>query len=160
MSSREHPPQWLVKPELLRPTDLDDAVHRPANRDPAHACRDIVGCHWLEQDGWNADYPVVGGRVGDARDELEELGCVDDRERDRRRPDQLFLGELRPEVAGRRGIGIAALGQRRRADNRQGDVMPDACGSLGGENVAGRCSEKLEGCRVLEVWRVRHVDDD
>ena len=115
------------------------AATRPT---PAATSSDAIG--WNRTSGTRT---VLAHRclVGDALDELEELGRVDDRVRDPRRPDQLLLGELRQEVAGGRRFGIAALSQRLRADDRQGDMVPDACRRLGGEQVLGRGLEELEG---------------
>ena len=47
-----------------------------------------------------------------------------------------------------------------RSDDRQRDVMADPRGRLGDEQVVGRGREEVERRRVLEVGRVRHVDDD
>ena len=76
------------------------------------------------------------------------------------RLDQGLLDELRQEVAGGRLRQVAALGQLLRADDRQRDVVADAGGRLRGQQVAGRRREEVERRRVLEVGRVRHVDDD
>ena len=80
--------------------------------------------------------------------------CVacDDGVGDRRALDQLLLRDLCAEVA--------AFGQAFGSDDRQRDVMADAGGCFGVEEVAGRRFEELEHCRVLERRGVRHVDDD
>ena len=160
MPKGKGPAYDLVDPEPLRPTDLDDAVHGRADGDPDHCGGHVVGSHRLEEDGWHSDNPVVRGTVGDALDELVELRRMNNRVRDAGCLDQRLLGQLRAEVAGSGRRGITALGQRLRADDRQCDVMPDACGHVRGQQVAGRGFEELEGRRVREVGRVRDVDDD
>ena len=81
---RETQSDEFVEAELLRPRDLDDAVHRSRHGDLRHRLRDIVRRHGLEQHGGDAHRVAVGGLVGDALDELEELRRADDRVRDRR----------------------------------------------------------------------------
>ena len=66
-------------------------------------------------------------------------------------PDQLLLRDLGPEVA--------AVGQPVGADDRQGDVVPDAGRGLGVQQVARGGLEELEHRGVLERGRVRDVDD-
>jgi hypothetical protein len=95
---------------------------------------------------------TVGGRLGDGSDELEELGCADDRVGNPRSLDQVLLGHLRAEVpAGKKTTG---------ADDRQRNVMPHASGRLGGKEVTPRRLEELQDGLVLERRRVGHVDDN
>ena len=77
--------------------------------DLAHGSGDVVRCDRLDQHMREPHRVTVRGRVGDALDELEELGRMDDRVGDRAVPDQLLLRDLRPEVA--------ALGQALGADD-------------------------------------------
>ena len=66
--------------------------------------------------------------------------------------DEVFLGELRAEVAAR----LESVG----ADDGEGDVMADAGGLFGGEKVsAGRFEEFQHGV-VFERRRVGDVDDN
>ena len=109
--------------------------------DPADRRGDVVGRHRLEEHRWHADGAAVGGVVGDALDELEELRRMDDRVRDRRRLDQRLLGELRPEVAGGRRSG-SPLSDRLGADDRQRDVVADSCGRFGGAGGCGSTSRR------------------
>ena len=57
-------------------------------------------------------------------------------------------------------VEVTALGQLLRSDDRQGDVVADACGRFGDQQVVGRGREEVERGRVLEVGGVRDVDDD
>src|SRR5262245_9351219 len=68
------PSDDLVEAEPLGPGDLDRAVERRAQGGPADRVRDVVGRHGLEGHRRRADNVPLGGRVGDAREELEELG--------------------------------------------------------------------------------------
>ena len=86
VARRQPPPDELVEAELLRAGDLDDAVDRRADRDPADRRGDVVGRHRLEQHRRQPHRVAVGGGVGDALEELEELRRVDDRVRDRASP--------------------------------------------------------------------------
>ena len=141
----------VVEAERLRSADLDHAVQRGTDGDAGHRRGDVLGSHGLNEHRRQTDDLAVGGVVGDAADELEELRGVDDRIRDGGPFDQLLLSGLRPHVA--------ALGQPIGADHRQGDVMTNAGGRLRVEEVAGRGLEELEHGSVLERRRVRHVDD-
>ena len=76
----------LIEPELVRPGDLDDAVHRLAHGDPAERARDIIGRDGLDERGRQPDRVAVGGVRGDAVEELEELRRTGDRVRDRGLP--------------------------------------------------------------------------
>jgi hypothetical protein len=92
-------PEEFVHPELLGPGDLDPAVHRRPDCDSGYRLGDVVARDRLEQHRGHPDRAVDGGGVGDAFHELEELCRVHDRIRDRGVLDQLFLGDLRLEVA-------------------------------------------------------------
>ena len=98
--------------------------------------------------------------IGNAFDELEELGRVDDRVRNPGSRNDLLLGLLRAEVASRGLRGIAVLPQLVVPDDPQRDVVPDSGGALGSEKVVGRPLEELERRRVLEGGRVGYVDND
>src|SRR5438552_8420217 len=88
----------FVKAKLLWPRHFNDAVQRCSHCDPANRNRNIRGRYGLEQHGGDVHRIPVGGIVGDAFEELEELRSADDRVRDRRVSDQLVLGDLRAEV--------------------------------------------------------------
>src|SRR5262245_18548897 len=93
----------VVEAELLGAGDLDDAVHRRAHGDRRHRPGDVVRRHRLDEHRRQAHRGAVGGGVGDALDELEELRRVHDRVRDRGPRDQRLLRDL--------GAEVAALGQ-------------------------------------------------
>src|SRR5262249_19944981 len=75
-----------------------------------------------------------------------------DRVRDLGGLDQALLGHLRAEVAAHE----EALG----ADDRQCDVVGDAGGRFGSEEVPSRSLEELQHRLVLPRGRVRYVHDD
>jgi hypothetical protein len=77
---------------------------------------------------------------------------MDQRIRDGRALDQALLGEL--------GAEIAAVLQALGADNREGEVMPDAGGDLGCGQVPAGSLEEIHRGLVLERGRVGNVDDD
>src|SRR5690606_38704794 len=76
---------------------------------------------------------------------------MDDRVRDARIPNQVFLGLLGPEVS--------AIGKPIGPDDRQDHMVADVRSFLGLEYAAGRSFEELPHRRVLERGRVRDVDD-
>src|SRR5688500_2121159 len=53
----------FVKPKLLWPRDLDDAVHRSRHGVPTHRLRDVLRRYGLEQHGCDAHRIPVGGLV-------------------------------------------------------------------------------------------------
>ena len=69
------------------------------DRDVGQGGGDVVGRLGLNEHGRQMNRLALGARVGDAADELEELRRAEDRVRDGRGLDRLFLGELRTEVA-------------------------------------------------------------
>ena len=131
---------------------LDRAVQRLLDCDVGQRGSDVIRHDGLHHRRRQSNRLAVGGRLGDAADELEELRCADDRVGNQRGLDQVFLGHLRAEVTtGKQTIG---------ADNRQRDVMSHAGGRFGGKEVAPRGLEERQDCLVLERRRVRHVEDD
>ena len=88
----------------------------------------------------------------DAADELEELRGADDRVRNLRGLDEVFLGQLRAEVAAREH----AVG----ADDREGHMMADAGGRFGGVDVSAGRFEEVQNGLVFERRRVGDVDDN
>jgi hypothetical protein len=46
-------------------------------RDPAYRTRHIVSRHRLDERKWQAYFVAVGGKIGDALDEFEELRRAD-----------------------------------------------------------------------------------
>src|SRR5262249_15719346 len=110
----------FVEGELLGPGDLDDPVHRRADGDVRQRAGHVLGGHGLDEHVCQAHRVAAGGLVGDAADELEELGRVDDRVGDRGVLDQLLLGNLRPHVT--------TVGQAVGPHDRQRHVMPNASG--------------------------------
>ena len=131
---------------------LDRAVQRLLDGDVGQRGGDVIRHDGLHQGGRQPNRLPVGGRLGDAAHELEELRRADDRVGNLGGLDQVFLGHLRAEVTTRK----QAIG----ADNRQRNVMSHAGGRFGGKEVAPRRLEELQDGLVLERRRVRHVDDD
>ena len=74
--------------------------------------------------------------------EFEELGGADDGVRNPGCLDQVLLRHL--------GAQVAAVGKTVGADDRQRDVMSDAGGGFGGEQVAPRRLEELQHGVILE----------
>lgn len=64
----------LVKAELLGRGDLDGAIQRCTDRDPAVRACGIVGGHRLDEHGRDTPRVAVGASVGDAGDELKRTG--------------------------------------------------------------------------------------
>ena len=91
VSRREALADQLVEAELLGAGDFDRAIHWRADGDPADSPGDVVGRHGLNEDRGQPNRRSVGGFIGDALDELEELRRLDDRVRDPAPLDQLFL---------------------------------------------------------------------
>src|SRR5690606_30395151 len=76
---------------------------------------------------------------------------MDDRVRDARIPNQVFLGLLGPEVS--------AIGKPIGPGDRRDRMVADVRSFLGLEDVAGRSLEALPPRRVLDRGRVRDADD-
>src|SRR5919107_3986291 len=141
----------FVQTELLWPRHFNDAVDRRSYGDTANLTRDILSCHGLDQNGCESHRVAVRRIVGYSLDELEELRSADDRVLDRRSLDQFLLGDL--------GTEVATFGEAFGSHDRQRDVMAHACRRFSIKEVAGRCLEEVQHCRVLERWGVRHVYD-
>src|SRR5258708_3145194 len=67
----------FVKTELFGSSYFNRAVHRRAHRDLSDRTGDIVGRHRLDERRWQAYFVAVGGKIGDAFDEFEELRRAD-----------------------------------------------------------------------------------
>ena len=80
------------RPKVFAPGDR--AVDRGAGGDAGDGGGHVLGRHGLDEGVGQADGVAVGGLVGDAADELEELGGVHDRVRLARVLDQPFLDLL------------------------------------------------------------------
>src|SRR5215813_1421197 len=89
----------LIETELFRSAYFDGAIHWWAHRNPSDCAGDIVGCHGLGQRSWETYLVAFCGQVSDTLDEFIELRRADDRIGDRGTLDQVFLGDLCPEVA-------------------------------------------------------------
>ena len=111
-----------VEMERFGPADFNGAIQGSARRNPRDRTRDIVRRNRLDEHRRHTNGVAVGGGVGDALQELEELRGLDDRVRDRGFLDQLLLRELRAEVA--------AFQQTFGSDNRQRHMMSDAGGGF------------------------------
>ena len=83
MQSSEATSDEVVKAELFGPRHLDSAIHWRAHRDHGDRISDIVSRHRLNEHRCQPNSSALGGGVGDALDELEELRRVDDRVGDR-----------------------------------------------------------------------------
>ncbi len=93
-----------------------------------------------------------GSRLGDAAQELHELGRVHDRIGNAAGLDQLLLGELAAE--------ITAFLQPLGADDRKRDMMFDARRLFGRKQVAAGGLEEREHRLALERGRIGKIDDD
>ena len=71
------PPDEFIETKLFRPPYFNGAIHWWAHRDPAYRTGDIVGRHGLDEHRWQAHLVAVGGKIGDALDEFEELRRAD-----------------------------------------------------------------------------------
>src|ERR671916_729049 len=150
-ASRKYFLNGSAETDFLGPRHFNDAVDRRSYGDPANRTRDILSCDGLDQNGCESHRVAVRRIVGYSLDELEELRSVDDRVLDRRSPDQVLLGDL--------GTEVATFGEAFGSHDRQRDVMTHTCRRFSIKEVAGRCFEELQHCRVLERWGVRHVYD-
>ena len=135
-------PDQVVEAELLGTRDLDHAIHWRTEGDLCQGAGDIVRRHGLDEHRRQADRGAVGGSIGNALDELEELRRVNDRVGDRRVLDQLLLCDLRAEVA--------AFAQALGAYDRQGHVMPHTGRRFRGQEVACRRLEELQNRLILK----------
>jgi hypothetical protein len=88
-----------IEIERFGPTDFNGAVHGSPRRNPRNRTCDIVGGYRLDEHWWQTNGITVSGSVGDALQELEELSRLDDRVRNRRLLDQLFLRQFCAEAA-------------------------------------------------------------
>ena len=132
--------------------DFEDAADWLADRGAGDGGCDVVGRHRLAQRRRDPHGVAVGRRIGDAPDELEELGRAHDRERDGRFLDELFLCVLGAEVAaGEQPVG---------SDDGQCDQVRHPGRLRCGEHVAGGGGEEVPGGPILEGRGVGDVDDD
>ena len=88
----------LIETELLGTGHFDGPIHRRAHGDLTDRLGDIISRHGLNERRWQPNARSVGGFIGDASDELEELGRVNNRVRDPGTLDQGLLRVLGPEV--------------------------------------------------------------
>jgi hypothetical protein len=78
----QEPLDEFVEAEPLRTGQLDRAVHRRPDREVGQRGGDVVGHDGLHQRGRQADCSPVGGRLGDAGEEVEELRRAEGRAED------------------------------------------------------------------------------
>src|SRR5690606_2436482 len=88
----------LIETEPFRSSHFPDTEDRRADGHPCDCGCHIVGRHRLNQDWSQSDDVAISASVSDATNELEELGGMDDRIRNRRLLDQLLLDELGSEI--------------------------------------------------------------
>ena len=118
----------LVHADRFGARQLDRAVQRFLNGNIGQRGSDIVRRDWLHHSGWQSNRVPVACRFGDAPHELKELRRTNDRIRNARSLDQVFLRHLRAEVTTRQ----QALG----ADDRQCHVMPHFGGRFRSQEIA------------------------
>ena len=145
-------PDQFVERHGLGTGDFDRAVDRRCQRDIGERRHHVVGRDRLDQRRRQANLLADGGRLGNAADKLEELRGTQDGVGNAGRLDEVFLRDLGPE--------IAVLGKPFATDDRQGNVMANAGGSFGSQQVTARRFEEIEDGLVFPRRRVRHVDDD
>src|SRR5262249_16059590 len=109
---------------------------RLADSNSAYRNGDILCGHWVEKRSWQTHLVAVGGSVGNALDELEELRRTHDRVRNRSAFDHSFLGHLRAEVTARK----KTVG----ADDRKSHMMFYSCSPFRGYEVTARGLEEIE----------------
>jgi hypothetical protein len=136
----------------LRTGHFNGATHWGAHGDAADCLGNVISRHRLNENRWQSNRRSDGGFIGDALDELEELGRVNDRVRDPSALDQYLLSVLRSEVG--------TVGYPLGSHHGQRDVMlhTGCCSVL--EKVTRGGGEELHDRRVLERRGVRDVDDD
>ena len=88
----------LVETELLRTRHFNSAIHWCARGDPADRLGDVISRHGLNERRGQPNHRSVGGVIGDALDELEELRRVNNRDPDPATFDQRLLSVLRSEI--------------------------------------------------------------
>src|SRR5689334_18443291 len=72
-------PGEFIEMKLFRPSYFNSAVHRLAQRDFSDRAGDIIGRHRLNERVWQAYCVALGGKIGDALDEFEELRRANNR---------------------------------------------------------------------------------
>ena len=95
----------LIETELLGAGHFNRAIEWRVHGDPADRLGDVISRHGLNEYRWQPNGRSVGGFIGYARDELEELRRLNDRVRERPTLDQCFLSVLRSEVG---AVGVYA----------------------------------------------------
>jgi hypothetical protein len=147
----QHLPHQLGERDPLRSRGLDEGVDGLGNGGIGNGGRDVLGRDRLQVRSGHDDGVAVGRRIRDSGQELEELSGPDDGVRHRRRLDQLLLSKL--------GAHVAAVRYAVGTDDGQGDVVPDAGCGFSGQQVASGGLEELQYSRILERWRIGHIDD-
>src|SRR5690606_8721494 len=88
----------FVQPELLRPRNFQGAVEWSTRGCSSNPTRYVVGRDWLDQYGGKTYRVSLRRCHRECLEELKELRGLHDRVRNRRLPDELFLGDLPTEV--------------------------------------------------------------
>src|SRR4051794_32889362 len=88
-----------IEIERFGPPDFKRAIQRSTRHDPRDRSCNIVSGNRLDEHWWQTNGSPVSRSVRDAVQELEELSRLDNRVRNRRLLNQLFLREFRAEVA-------------------------------------------------------------
>ena len=148
----EQAPRPGVDAQRLGPAELDAAVGGRAGGQLGHGRGHVVGGHELHLPGGEPDGVALGAGLDDLGQELEELRGAQDRVRDVPRLDLGLLGDL--------GAQVPAVGQELGPDDADREVVTDARGALGREEVARRGGEERQDRVVLPGRRVGDVDDD
>src|SRR5215472_7912256 len=145
-------PDQFVERHGLQTGDFDRAVNRRSDRDIGERRCHVLRRDRLDQSWRQANLLADGGRLGNASDKLEELRRAQDCVGNGGRLDEVFLHDLRPE--------IAIVGKPFATNDRQGNMVAHAGGTFRSQQVTARCLEELEDCLVFPYRRVRHIDDD
>ena len=67
----------LIETEFFWPPYFNGGIHRRTHRNLFDCAGDIVSRHRLDQRKWQAHFVAVGGKIGDAFEEFEELSRAD-----------------------------------------------------------------------------------
>src|SRR5262249_15297344 len=129
LTCRDISSDQFIKAKLFRPAYFKGAVYWWAHRDPGYGTGDILGRHGLDQRRWQAYLVALGGNIGDALDEFEELSRVDNGVGDGGPLDQILLRHFCAEVAACEQTISSYHGQR--------NVMFHARACFKGEEVTG-----------------------
>ena len=149
---RQHHPDLLEAGRGKRDKALLDRHNLEAlDREIRERCGDFIDGHRLSPYRCDSHCLVAGVGIYKVRQEVVELRRAQNRVRDCRKADEIFLCEFGAEVTARQ----QAVG----ADDRQRQVMADARSGFRGQEVATHGLEKRQDCLVLPRGRIGDIDD-